>query len=154
MDTFIGTVTEQGLLRIKNEELMAPYFLPKKGQELEIKVGKAYKRRSNSQNRWYWGVAIRTVIEHFKEREGKDYHPEDIHAYILDQVVKVRFKTKEVMGKTITYVESKSTSSMNTKEFNIFKFELQVYFAQNYGIDIPDPRENNYLNEFEPKKKT
>lgn len=152
MDTFIGTIDNQGLIVIKDHHLVKDLLLQDEGKELQIQIKKAVKRRSAAQNRWYWGVAIKTVINCLKETQGEEYAPEDIHQYILSEVVKIRFKTKEVMGKTITYIESKSTSAMSTKEFETFKFELQVFFSRK-DIDIPDPIKDSYTNEYEPKKR-
>jgi hypothetical protein len=150
MDTFSGTIDQEGKLQINNFLWVQPNLMARAGEEIEIRINHPKKKRSDKQNRWYWGVAIRTIIERLKEQSGETYAPNDIHQYILDKVVGVRFKTKEVMGMTVTYIESKSTSAMSTKEFNMFKFELQVHFARK-DIVIPDPNENNYTNDFKSK---
>ena len=41
----------------------------------------------------------------------------------------------------------------NGQPFDLFKFKLQVHFA-NRGIDVPDPNEDCYTNNYEPKRKT
>ena len=42
------------------------------------------------------------------------------------------------MGEQVIIHKSKTTSQMSTKEFNIFKENLQLYFAER-EIVIPDP---------------
>jgi hypothetical protein len=153
MDIFIGTIDEKGNIVLKDHDIVRPLLLQKRGKEIQIQLRDADKRRSAKQNRWYWGVAIRTIREHLRETEGEDYAPEDIHQYIKNNVMKAKFKTKEVLGQTVTYIEAKSTSAMTTKEFETFKFELQVFFARK-GIDIPDPVKNSYLNEYGIKSQT
>lgn len=153
MSEFIGTVDGNGQIVINNHEWVKGLLLQHKDKEIQIKITKAEKRRSAKQNRWYWGVAIKTVQEELLRLEGEPYEKNDIHHYIIDQIVKTKFRTKEVMGKLVTYSETKSTSTMTTKEFNEFKFKIQVHFAQR-GIDIPDPKEDNYTNDYEPKRKT
>jgi len=152
MSEFSGTVDKNGKIIINNLERVKGLLLQYKDKEIQVSVKKANKRRSAKQNRWYWGVAIKTIQEELLRIEGEPYEKEDIHHYILSEVVKTKFRTKEVMGKLITYSETKSTSSMTTKEFETFKFQLQVHFA-NRGIDIPEPNEDCYTNDYEPKGK-
>jgi hypothetical protein len=152
MSEFSGTVDKNGKIIINNFEWVKGLLLQYKDKEIQISIKKANKRRSAKQNRWYWGVAIKTIQEELLRIEGEPYEKEDIHHYILSEVVKTKFRTKEVMGKLITYSETKSTSSMTTKEFETFKFQLQVHFA-NRGIDIPEPNEDCYTNDYEPKGK-
>ena len=152
MSEFSGTVDKNGRIIINNLERVKGLLLQYKDKEIQVSVKKANKRRSAKQNRWYWGVAIKTIQEELLRIEGEPYEKEDIHHYILSEVVKTKFRTKEVMGKLITYSETKSTSSMTTKEFETFKFQLQVHFA-NRGIDIPEPNEDCYTNDYEPKGK-
>jgi len=153
MNAFIGTVDKNGQIVINNHDFVKSMLMQYKDKEIQITIKKANKRRSAKQNRWYWGIAIKTIQEVLLEREGEPYEKEDIHHYILNEIVKAKFRTKEVMGKLVTYSETKSTSAMTTKEFNTFKFQLQVHFA-NKQIDIPDPNEDCYINNYEPKRKT
>lgn len=153
MDVFEGTIDENGQIVINNHHWVKDLLLKKEGKEIQIQIKDADKRRSALQNRWYWGVAIKTVQEELIRLEGLDYSKEDIHHYILDNVVKTKFRTKTVMGVLITYSETRSTSAMSTKEFNNFKFELIVHFDRK-GIAIPEPKKNNFTNDYEPNRKT
>ena len=153
MSTFIGTINKNGEIVIINHYFVKSMLMQYEDKEIEVTIKKAKKRRSDKQNRWYWGVAIKTIQEELLRIEGEPYEKEDIHHYILSEIVKAKFRTKEVMGKVITYAETKSTSAMSTKDFDLFKFKLQVHFA-NRGIDVPDPNEDCYTNNYEPKRKT
>jgi hypothetical protein len=153
MNALIGTVNENSQIVINNHEKVKGFLSQYIGKEIEISFKKANKRRSAKQNRWYWGVAIKTIQEELLRMEGEPYEKEDIHHYILNEIVKAKFRTKDVMGKLITYTETKSTSAMTTKEFEVFKFQMQVHFSHK-GIDIPDPNEDCYTNDYEPKRKT
>jgi len=153
MDIFIGTIDQNGQIVIKNHDWVKNLLLKKEGKEIQVQIKDADTRRSAAQNRWYWGVAIKTIQEELIRLEGLDYSKEDIHHYILNNVLKTKFRTKTVMGVLVTYSETRSTSAMSTKEFNNFKFELQVHFDRK-GIIIPDPKENNFINDYEPTRKT
>lgn len=55
---------------------------------------------------------------------------------------------QEVLGKrVVSNAEYKTTSKLNTKEFNELKEELQKYWSE-LGCDIPDPRENNFVTDY------
>ena len=152
MDTFSGTVDKDGQIVINNLERVRGLLSQYEDKEIQINLKKADKRRSSKQNRWYWGVAIKAIQEELLRMEGEPYEKEDIHHYILNHIVKAKFRSKEVMGRVVTYSETKSTSAMTTEEFNLFKFQMQVHFAEK-GIDVPDPNEDCYTNDYEPKRK-
>lgn len=152
MSVYNGTIDSNGQVVIHHHYRVKGLLLQDEGKDIDITIGKAKKRRSDAQNRWYWGVAIKTVIEELLRLQGEPYEKNDIHHYILNNVVKAKFKTKEVMGTLVTYTETKSTSAMSTKEFSKFVFELQVHFDRK-GIIIPDPEKDNYTNDYEPKRK-
>lgn len=147
-----GTIDKNGQIVVNNHERVKGMLLQHEGKEIQISIKKHCKKRSSKQNKWYWGVAIKTIQEELLRIEGEPYEKEDIHHYILSEIVKAKFRTKEVMGKVITYAETKSTSAMSTKDFDLFKFKLQVHFA-NRGIDVPDPNEDCYTNNYETKRK-
>ena len=58
-----------------------------------------------------------------------------------------------ILGTTVIYVDAFSLRKMNTKEFGIFKDQLQEFWALK-DIDIPDPNENELLNEHDKAYKS
>lgn len=109
--------------------------------EIEMEIGARKNKRSIQQNRWYWGVAIPIIIDGIKEQTGEKYTKEDIHEFILNNVIKPRVVTKEVLGETIIVHKVKRTSDMTTDEFSDFKEKLQKFWAERH-IDVPDLNEN------------
>jgi hypothetical protein len=116
-------------------------FLEKyKGKECSVEIRDRPKKRSTKQNAWYWSVAIPTIINWQHEQEGIEYTKEEIHHFILKNIVRPKVEVHPVMGEQVIVYKAKTTSQMSTKEFNAFKDELQLYFAER-GIDIPNPNE-------------
>ena len=140
MDLFIGKVNEDYTVRLYDLRFNQNYLQKYVGKEVEVEVRFNSKKRSDRQNRWYWGVAIPTIIKWQLEQEGIEYTKDEIHHFILKNIVKPVVEVHPVMGEQVLVYKAKTTSQMNTKEFNSFKENLQLYFAER-GIDIPNPNE-------------
>jgi len=139
MDLFLGKVNEgTHIIQIYDLRFNRKYLDKYAGKDVEVEVRLASKTRSQKQNRWYWGVAIPTIIKWQLEQEGIEYSKDEIHYFILKNIVKPEVKVHPVMGEQVIIHKSKTTSQMNTKEFNAFKENLQLYFAER-DIVIPDP---------------
>tara|TARA_R110002074_G_scaffold51280_1_gene129710 strand:+ start:1555 stop:1977 length:423 start_codon:yes stop_codon:yes gene_type:complete len=139
MDLFIGKVNEvTHTIQLYDLRFNAKYLEKYVGKDVELEIRLASKTRSQKQNRWYWGVAIPTIIKWQLEQEGIEYTKDEIHYFILKNIVKPEVRVHPVMGEQVIIHKSKTTSQMNTKEFNAFKDNLQLYFAER-AIDIPDP---------------
>jgi len=133
-------------LVIDNEKILESAY-QKLPDEVQVTITAEKKTRSQKQNRWYWGIAIPTIITGVKEQTGENYTKEEIHKFNLQEVCKVKFRTRTIMGKTVMIFDDISTSKMNTQEFNNFKDELQMYWSQR-DIIVPDPNQESFLNQF------
>tara|TARA_R110002012_G_scaffold320132_1_gene542501 strand:- start:301 stop:723 length:423 start_codon:yes stop_codon:yes gene_type:complete len=139
MDLFIGKVNEEtNIIQLYDLRFNKKYLKKYVGKDVEVEIRLTSKTRSQKQNRWYWGVAIPTIIKWQLEQEGIEYTKDEIHYFILKNIVKPEVKVHPVMGEQVIIHKSKTTSQMNTKEFNAFKDNLQLYFAER-AIEIPDP---------------
>lgn len=151
---FVFTMKFKGIIRNKtleifNQHLIKPILIAMENKEVEIEIKPYRKSRTAAQNRWYWGVAIqRTVIPQLKNLTGEDFSKEEIHRLHLEEILKCKFTTRTILGKTVVIFEDKSTKDMSTVEFNTFKDGIQKYWASK-GIDIPDPNEENFINQIE-----
>lgn len=139
MDLFIGKVNEEtNIIQLYDLRFNKKYLKKYVGKDVEVEIRLTSKTRSQKQNRWYWGVAIPTIIKWQLEQEGIEYTKDEIHYFILKNIVRPEVKVHPVMGEQVIIHKSKTTSQMNTKEFNAFKDNLQLYFAER-AIEIPDP---------------
>ena len=137
-DSFIAIVNDNNDIVINNKAAEGVYLDKYKGKECLVEIRDNPKTRSLKQNAWYWSVAIPTIIAWQLEYEGIEYTNDEIHYYILKNIVKPETTVRAVMNEQIIIVKSKTTSQMSTKEFNVFKESLQLYFGER-GIEIPDP---------------
>jgi hypothetical protein len=143
----IGEINQDGHFVPDNIEECRMFLVQNyEGKKVELNLKGAKKKRSDKQNRWYWGVAVPTVQTGIKEQTGILHEKETIHALILSAVGAITMETKNVMGMNVIEVKQKRTSDMTTTEFVQFHNQVQQHFAEK-GIDIPDPVKENYWNQ-------
>ena len=95
-------------------------------------------RRSDRQNR-YWHPAF---VEPFREamhEQGEDMDHDTAH-YALAEIAVGKTWHDRKTGKTIRYME-KTSSEMDTAEFNYMLDMAAKFLAETFGIPIPDPSE-------------
>jgi len=117
------------------------------GKKLEVRITEFFEQRSNRQNRYLWGVVIPLIIAFHKETQGEKLTPDDVYAFLMANIAEYKMVSKEIFGETVFVVQGKSTSKMNTQEFMEFIKKVQQYFDER-GLEIPDPKNNNFLNDF------
>lgn len=139
---------QEGDITILNKERVRSLLLKHEGQECEIIIRPHKKKLSAGQMRWYRGIAVNIIIASLKEVDGKVWNSDDIHAYNIAKIMKPKIKTTEILGETIVETSRFSMADMTRAEFEWFKTELQSFWAQR-GIDIPDPNEENYINDYD-----
>lgn len=147
--TVTGTLSEDcKSLEIRHYKVIKRVARSLLGQDLMITFTPLEYQRSGAQNRWYWGCACICIAGWYRETQGETITKEAVHDYVLQHVIGINTKKREILGKT-TYISEKvkTTSKMSVKDFNEFKEKLQAYFAE-YGCIIPDPRDNNMLEDF------
>lgn len=109
---------------------------------VEIIIRKFRKDRTDLQNKYYWGVVIKILADHF------GYEPEELHEElkIMFNPVESKIRQGEKIGG--------STTKMSTLDFmaddNSYIEKIRRYFAQpelddqgnvvREGIYIPDPK--------------
>lgn len=130
---FRGKV-ENGKLILDSRERMEKYVSGLKGQVLVI-IKKAKKIRSNKQNKYYWGVIIKTL------GEFTGYEPEEMHNAL-------KWKFLKIENNNLLSV--RSTAKLSTLEFMNY-IEQIIRFAAELGVVIPDPESVDYetLDEYE-----
>lgn len=144
---YFGSVKD-GALKIRNRNALALDLLSLEGKEIEIRIVKKKKTRSNNQNRYYWGVIIPIVkqglIDAGYPRE-KISNSEVVHDILKDMFCKkeelVNYDTGEIL------VLPPSTTSNSTTQMMDYFDDIKRWCAENLGIYIPDPNEQTSLFE-------
>ena len=98
------------------------------GMEILIGIQKWYRKRSNPQNDYYWGVIVDMLMQYTGE-DDKD----DMHEYLKLE----HAPDKDFMGKKI----KKGTSRMTTQEFEYYMSEIRMWASKELHFYIPDPNE-------------
>lgn len=103
-----------------------------------VQIVKARKRRSDAQNRYYWGVVIE-YLRAYCHDQGEDLDAEEVHELLKAKFLRRQINdrvTGRVIGQAI-----RSTASLNTAEFIDYIDRCAVFMAE-MGIVVPDP--SNY----------
>lgn len=113
--------------------------------QIEVFVRKKKKRRSNAQNRWYWGVAIEIICNRFREWSPDVlFTPELTHALLKERFLPIVLggeKQNIVIPDTGEVIDVPySTTLLSTTQFMHYKDLIQA-FAADFEIYIPDPNE-------------
>jgi len=116
---------EDGKLKLVQQDLFRKYLYSLRG-EVEVIVRKWKKRRSDNQNKYYWGVVIPILCETL------GYSNDEIH-----EALKWKFLRNKEREKLPTV---KSTTGLSTIEFKNYIDEIVQWSAQE-DIIIPDPNQ-------------
>jgi len=104
----------------------------KTGAHVDIIIRKHRSKRTDEQNRYYWGVVIPILADHF------GYDPEEMHEElkIMFNPIQSKIDPSRVIGG--------STTKMDTKEFmaddDSYIERICRWGATEYGIYIPPPK--------------
>ncbi len=129
-----GTVDDDGKFTPKDAGYFKMVFKAFRGQEIVINVKKWFEKRSQKQNRYYWGVVVAAVA---------DFIGEDDHDAIHD-LLKRKFNGRIIVGSNgEEELIGLSTTKMNRKEFTDYIDRIQrwaVTFCG--GLYIRNPNED------------
>lgn len=117
---------QSGKLVFENRGAFDRYLWNLKAGPLEVIVRPAKARRSNSQNRFYWGILIPLLVE-WSGHSGEEVH----------MGLKLKFLTeRDGDGLEVP----RSTSDLSVTEFTKYIERCQQFAAEN-GVYVPDPGE-------------
>jgi hypothetical protein len=125
---------------------MKPILESMEGKELVVTLSEYQTKRTVQQNRWYWGVVIPTIIRFLLEESSREYTKEDIHDYMVTELLRPRINTRDILDRQVITYEVKRVSAMTTKEFADFVEKIQQHWAER-GLVIPDPGQKEFLND-------
>lgn len=108
------------------------------GKDILVKITEAQKKRSDRQNRYYWGVIIPSIRQLMNDTWGNDMTVMEVHEYLKRSVGKI---TKAIKLPEGGYdIITNSSTQLTTVEFEAYNERCRAYGAQN-GIAIPLPNE-------------
>lgn len=107
------------------------------GKALAIKVSVAGKKRSLSQNAFYWGAVLPAVHEMFTAA-GNDVSEPEVHEYLKEHVGKMVKGITGPDGRRSFVV--RSSTELTTTEWETFMDQIRAWAAP-LGAEIPFPNE-------------
>ena len=118
-------------------EAIRKFIESNEGKNIEVVIKRKRAKRSDRQNRYYWGVVIPIVHGEFRNL-GHNLNPEEVHFFL-----KQKFNYKMVCspdGELIGEVP-KSTAELNKHEFMEYIDKVIQWAAEILNITIPQPNE-------------
>ena len=126
----------------RNRPLLSKAIRSLEGKAVTITIERTKKKRSNPQNRFYWGVVvplIRQGLNDLGHYYTNDQAHEFIKQYVADNAPDVIIEELTLNGLTSRRI--KSTSELTTSQFMDY-MEVVGQFAADYlNIEIPAPSE-------------
>ncbi|MBX4215588.1 hypothetical protein KW797_01420 [Candidatus Parcubacteria bacterium] len=132
--TIIVAPVRQGkpILSPSQRKRLAAAFQRRDGGEVRIEIRQRTKARSNSQNRYMWGV----VYEILASETG--HTQEEVHEYMKATFLPREFITLGDKEQQLV----KSTTTLSTFDMEVYLEKIRVFAATELGIRIPLPRES------------
>lgn len=112
-------------------------------KELILTFDKPKKKRSNSQNAYYWGILIPLTQNGIFETWGEVWSIEKTHSYLKENFCFYE-KVNESTGEIIKV--PKSTTENTTTEMEVYHTEIRNHLQEWFNITAPLPNEDLTLS--------
>jgi len=121
-------IIKQGKLKIHDiEKYRRELSKFDEGEEVRVEIEKWFKKRSNPQNRYYWGVVIDILSFH------TGYTSEELH-----EALKAKFLPNRII---LDEEVSSTTKELTTAEFEEYMRKIRTFASMELDCYIPDPNE-------------
>jgi len=141
LETF-GSRKDDKLHIIKRDLFWQSFFdIFKDGERLKLTIEKIYSRRSNPQNRYYWGVILDIILTEVL-KQGNEMSKEQLH----EECLKMFAPKKEIHNKEgeVLIIPMRS-KEMNKSQFSDYSFDVCKWGAEFWGVYIPEPGEQTEI---------
>ncbi len=105
---------------------------------VRVTVEKVYRKRSNPQNSWYWGVIIYEFREGYYEMTGEKITAEQAH-----EILKLKCNGKDISNKETGEVMTVpgTTAILTTTQFSEYADGCCQFIYEWFGRTVPIPGE-------------
>lgn len=139
MKTKVLTSVRNGNIS-RNRNMFLNVLRSFEGRDVEVTFERPSKRRSNSQNAYYWGVCLPIIQNGLYDATGEVRSCDAIHYNILLPLfAPIKETANRNTGLIIT--ERLTSSALTTTQFAEFIMSVQQWAAEYLGVNIPDPNE-------------
>jgi hypothetical protein len=133
-----GHIDESGALQIHNRDRLLQWAKQYPGKNIVIKFERKGSKRSNPQNRYYWGIVIKEITIRLRELGHTWVSDEDVH-----ELMKLKFNYEHIVGEGGEVMElPKSTATLTKTQFAEYVEKIRMWAADFLGINIPGPNQS------------
>lgn len=134
----IDTRISEGQFRI-NKDLIRNAIKQFEGKEIKIVFKRKYKKRSNNENAFYWGVWIPILQRAILDTWGEIRDANDVH-----EIIKLNCNYEEKINEdTGSFIRvPRSSTELNTYEWEFeFKQKIRQFALEFFNVTLPEPNE-------------
>lgn len=128
--------TDTGELLIQNRNLLDDFCKRFPGKRWLIKIMRRSAKRSQPQNRYYWGVVVHSIRMGLLNL-GHDLNKDEVHAFLKQKFNSVRVANKDGWAEDFPG----STATLNKIQFGEYLEKIFQWSAEYLSITIPSPDE-------------
>lgn len=132
-----GNIDSEGKFTLHNRLRFEQWCFENKGKNIKIQFSRLYSKRSDNQNRYYWGIVIKEIGIRLRDLGHAWLTDEDVH-----DMMKLKFNHEQIVSEEGEVLElPKSTTSFTKAEFGEYVDRVRMWAADFLNINIPDPGE-------------
>ena len=106
--------------------------------DVVLTFDKPKRKRSNSQNSYYWGLLLPLMRTGAKDLWGEVWSSDKAHKHLSNKFVfheSINEKTGEITQ------TPKSTTELTTTGWEVYMTEIRIYLLEDFDINAPEPNE-------------
>lgn len=133
----VEVITDHQLKR--NRSLIYKALEQFKGKDVIITIDRLKKKRSNPQNRYYWGLILPLVRDGLYDLNGELQSIQEVHEFL-----KFNFNYKEIVNEESgeVYRQSRSSADNSTIEMEEYHDRIRKFASEFLNVEIPLPNED------------
>lgn len=137
----IRTRVKNGKFTLSAANEIKNFLVPLEGKEVEITLKKARSKRTDRQNRYYFGCVVPIVCEALKDL-GHDLNKVECHEWL-----KMKFNYTSVADREGNHIADvpRSTTTLTKTEFGEYIERVAQWCSEMLNITIPEPSEQVHL---------
>ncbi len=130
MNPTIPASVRQGKLLWADPRRLAEVLRRFNGKDVHVVIKEHRHPRSINQNNYYWGVVLEIISEH------TGHTADEVHEIFKNKYLS---EEKEFAGDKV--LVAKSTTALNTVEFNEYLEKVKQFAATELSCFVPEPNE-------------
>lgn len=130
-----GHIDEKGVFHLHNQQRFREWARKHPAKDVACRFERKRARRSDPQNRYYWGVVIKEISIRLRDLGHEWLEDNDVH-----DMMKLKFNTEQMVSEHGEVLDlPKSTAGLTTTQFIEYTERVKKWAAEFLDIYIPDP---------------